>query len=317
MSFVGLSVCLADEATFMKKSDTLNLIKKTQEAAKLTAFSGTALYESSGTARRMSNIEQAKVNGKIVRKVVYMAKKHVIDIYSDNTLRQYLPGEEVVIISNVITNGFPNVFSGDSDHILQHYSFVKRDDSVVSSVGAHAYEIVPKDNLRWKLKVWVDRNTFLPLKVEYLDSQGIVIKREGFTSLVLNPKKIPISETLPESKKWRKFFISRYKPGVENSFYKEPVRGFRLVSCFDSKFYRAKKNPKGTFDQNHCLFSDGVAHVSLYALYEQKPDMYFRVRNWTKGCSSFKSGIVSNKSVLSFGCVPKETVQYFFNNSIR
>ena len=316
-SLIWLTECIAQDATRMAKNDTLELIKKTRGAAKSTAFSGTALFESSGTARRMSNIDQGQVEGKVVRKVVSMAKKHVIDIYSDNVLRQYRPEEKVVIVSNVIRNGFPNLFSGDSAHILEHYSFVKGVDSTVSNIKVHSYEVVPKDKLRWKLKVWVERNTFLPVKVEYLDSQGTVIKREGFTSLVVSPRKVTVSDIVPESKKWRKFFISKDESGMENSFYNEPVKGFKLVSCFDSTFYKPQRNSGDTVDQNHCLFSDGVAHVSLVAFYEQKPNEGFRVGNWTKGCSSFKSGIVSNKTVLSFGCVPKETVQNFFSNSIR
>ena len=316
-SLVWLTECLAHDGMRMTKNDTLELIKKSRGAAKSAAFSGTALFESSGMARRMSNIDQGQVDGKVVRKVVSIAKKHVIDIYSDNVLRQYRPEEKVVIVSNVIRNGFPNLFTGDSDHILEHYFFVKGDDSTVSNIKVHSYQVVPKDKLRWKLKVWVERNTFLPVKVEYLDSQGRVIKREGFTSLVVSPKKIMVSDTLPESKRWRKFFISRDKAGMEDSFYDEPVKGFKLVSCFDSTFYKPQKNSGDTVNQNHCLFSDGVAHVSLVAFYEQKPNKNFRVGNWTKGCSSFKSGIVSNKTVLSFGCVPKETVQYFFSNSIR
>ena len=89
------------------------------------------------------------------------------------------------------------------------------------------------------------------------------------------------------------------------------------MNCFDSKFHRSGKVSSNLdYNQNHCLFSDGVAHVSLVAFYEREPNVYFRVGNWTKGCSSFKSGIVSNRSVISFGCVPKETVQVFFNNSV-
>lgn len=128
-SLIWLTECIAQDATRMTKNDTLELIKKTRGAAKSTAFSGTALFESSGTARRMSNIDQGQVEGKVVRKVVSMAKKHVIDIYSDNVLRQYRPEEKVVIVSNVIRNGFPNLFSGDSAHILEHYSFVKGVDT--------------------------------------------------------------------------------------------------------------------------------------------------------------------------------------------
>ena len=31
------------------------------------------------------------------------------------------------------------------------------------------------------------------------------------------------------------------------------------------------------YNQNHCLFSDGVAHVSLVAFYERESNVYFRV----------------------------------------
>ena len=244
-SLVWVTESIAGDTIRMTKNDTLELIEKTQGAAKSTVFSGTALFESSGTARRLSNIYQAQFEGKVIRKVVSMAKKHVIDIYSDNVLRQYRPEEKVVVISNVIRNGFPNLFSGDSDQILEHYSVFKGDDSMVSNIKTYFYEIVPKDKLRWKLRVWVEKKTYLPVKVEYLDSQGSVIKREGFTSLVVSPKKVMMSDTLPESKEWRKFVISRDKSGMENSFYDEPVKGFKLVSCFDSTFYKPQKKVWG------------------------------------------------------------------------
>ena len=47
-----------------------------------------------------------------------------------------LPAEEkVVIVSNVIRNGFTNLLSGESDQILEHYSFVKGGDSTIGKRG--------------------------------------------------------------------------------------------------------------------------------------------------------------------------------------
>ena len=62
----------------MTKNDTLELIKKTRGAAKSTVFSGTALFESSGTARRMSNIDQGQVEGKVVRKLFQWQKSTLL-----------------------------------------------------------------------------------------------------------------------------------------------------------------------------------------------------------------------------------------------
>ena len=315
----SVSNVLAEDRQLLPKSEVLRLIEKIQVAGLNKTFTGTALFETSGAARRMSNIAQGKVGGKTMRKVVSMSKRHVVEIYSNNTLEQYFPAEKVVMISNVSRAGFPNVFSGDPSHIINYYDFFRKTelDSLIVKKQTRAYEIVPKDRFRWKLRLWIDIDSALPISVEYIHGDGSVIKRESFTSLNIGISDIDVDSTIASGKTWRKFFVSRYKKEKDSVFYEEPVEGFRLVKCFDSKFHRSgKMSPDPDYNQSHCLFSDGVAHVSLVALYERESNLYFRVGNWTKGCSSFKSGFVSNRSVISFGCVPKETVQVFFNNSV-
>ena len=315
----GISSVLAEDKQLLPKSEALRLIEKVKFAGSNKTFTGTALFETSGAARRMSNISQGKVGGETKRKVVSMSKRHVVEIYFNNTLEQYYPAKKVVMISKISRAGFPNIFSGDPSHIINYYDFFRKTelDSMILKKQTQAFEIVPKDRLRWKLRLWIDIGSALPISVEYIDSDGSVIKRESFTSLNTGISDIDIDSTIASGKTWRKFFVSRYKNERKNLFYEEPVEGFRLVNCFDSKFHRSgKMSSDPDYNQNHCLFSDGVAHVSLVAFYERESNVYFRVGNWTKGCSSFKSGIISNRSVISFGCVPKETVQVFFNNSV-
>ena len=316
---LGTFNVLAEDKQLLPKPEALQLIEKIQIAGSNQNFTGTALFETSGAARRMSNISQGKFGGETKRKVVSMSKRHVVEIYSNNTLEQYFPAKKVVMISKVSRMGFPNIFSGDPSHIINYYDFFRNTElnSIIAKKQTLAYELVPKDRLRWKLRLWIDMDTALPTSVEYIDSDGSVIKRESFTSLNIGKSDIDMDSTIASGKTWRKFFVSRYKNERESVFYEEPVEGFRLVNCFDSKFHRSGKMLSDPdYNQNHCLFSDGVAHVSLVAFYERESNVYFRVGNWTKGCSSFKSGIVSNRSVISFGCVPRETVQVFFNNSV-
>ena len=316
---LGTCSVLAEDKRLLQKSEALRLIEKIQAAGLNKTFTGTAIFETSGAARRMSNISQGKVDGETKRKVVSMSKRHVVEIFFNNTLEQYYPAKKLVMISKVSRAGFPNIFSGDPSHIINYYDFFRKTelDSEIVKKQTQAYELVPKDRLRWKLRIWIDVDSALPTSVEYIDSDGSVIKREAFTSLNIGTSDIDMDSTIANGKTWRKFFVSRYKNEKESVFFEEPVEGFKLVNCFDSKFHRSGKlSSDPDYNQNHCLFSDGVAHVSLVAFYERESNVYFRVGNWTKGCSSFKSGIVSNRSVISFGCVPKETVQVFFNNSV-
>ena len=85
---------MADDKQLLPKSEVLRLIEKIQVAGSNKTFTGTALFETSGAARRMSNISQGKVGGETKRKVVSMSKRHVVEIYSNNTLEQYFPAKK-------------------------------------------------------------------------------------------------------------------------------------------------------------------------------------------------------------------------------
>ena len=104
---------LADDKQELPRSEVLRLIGKIQVAGSSQSFTGTALFETSGAARRMSNISQGSVSGKTKRKVVSMSKRHVVEVYFNNTLEQYFPGKKVVMIIKTIknkTSSFPVAF---------------------------------------------------------------------------------------------------------------------------------------------------------------------------------------------------------------
>ena len=82
----GMSFVLADDKQLLPKSEVLRLIEKIQVAGSNKTFTGTALFETSGAARRMSNISQGKIGGETKRKVVSMSKRPVVEIYFNNTL---------------------------------------------------------------------------------------------------------------------------------------------------------------------------------------------------------------------------------------
>ena len=133
---------LADDKQLLPKAEVLGLIKKIQSAGSNQTFKGTALFETSGAARRMSNISQGNVGGEIKRKIVSMSKRHLVEIYSNNTLEQYFPSKKVVMISKVSRAGFPNIFSGDPSHIVNYYDFYRRNelDSVIELSLIHISE---------------------------------------------------------------------------------------------------------------------------------------------------------------------------------
>ena len=305
------NMSLATETNF----SSLKIINNVKKSSSETMFVGTAIFENVGGSKKVSSISQSFMNEKLTKKVVSMSGLHIVEIHTKHELHQYLPAEKLIKIRNTAKPSFPTLFFGSPKEILRHYTLKSiNQGSVIAGLPANGYELSPKDNLRWGVKFWVDSNSGLLLKTEYLNPNGIVVKRDYFADIIINPKeKIDLKNPFPDSKTWRSLYISRFNENQPKEVRIEPVSGFKLVSCFDTKF-KQLENTK--FEKNHCMFSDGVATISLVAFSNQRPDVYFAKKLITRGCSSYKSGLISNRSVSTFGCVPKETIQYFFNNSI-
>ena len=66
---LGTCSVLAEDNRSLPKSEAFRLIEKVQAAGLNKTFTGTALFETSGAARRMSNISQGKVDGETKRKL--------------------------------------------------------------------------------------------------------------------------------------------------------------------------------------------------------------------------------------------------------
>ncbi len=309
--------CLFSNLSFAIEidSNSLKIIDNVKKSSSKTMFVGTAIFENVGGSKKVSSVSQSYFNEKLTKKVVSIGGLHVVEIHTKHELHQYLPAEKLIKIRNTAKPSFPTLFFGDPKDILNFYTLKSTNQgSVIAGLSALGYELTPKDNLRWGVKFWVDSNSGLLLKVEYLNPNGVVVKRDYFSDIIINPKEeIDLKNPFPDSKTWRSLYISRFNENQPKEIRFEPVSGFKLVNCFDTKF-KQLENTK--FEKNHCMFSDGVATISIVAFTNPRPDVYFAKKLITRGCSSYKSGLISNRSVSTFGCVPKETIQYFFNNSI-
>jgi sigma-E factor negative regulatory protein RseB len=312
------SICYIYNAAFAANVDVspIEIINKIKDSSLKTDFIGTAVFENLGGARKVSSITQVFNNGTSIKKVVSMSGMHVVEIHSKNKLLQYLPAEKLIKIRNTVKPSFPSLFFGNSNDILKNYILkpIGVKNNVVAGFITEGFELLPKDNLRWGVRFWTEIDSGLLLKTEYLNSNLQVIKRDYFVDINIRPSnKVKFTSPFPGSKKWRRLYISRFNNDKPDRFSSEPVNGFKLVKCFDTKF---KQLENDKFEKNHCMFSDGVASISMVAFANQRSDVYFAKKVLTRGCSSYKSGLISNRSVSTFGCVPIATIQNFFSNSI-
>jgi sigma-E factor negative regulatory protein RseB len=125
--------------------------------------------------------------------------------------------------------------------------------------------IRPTDNFRYGYRLWLDRATAMPLKVQVAADDGIVVEQLLFSDISL-PDRIPASAVQPsvtiDSFTWR-----RSKPDVAVAQAGSPVASWRATALppgFTLQAVRAQRAGATATPLEHLVYSDGVATVSVF-----------------------------------------------------
>ena len=159
--------------------------------------------------------------------------------------------------------------SGDLSQLTENYEFHVYGTERVAGRKARVILIVPRDNLRYGHRLFLDVNSALPLKSELLDKEGKPISQIMFTNLRIAPT-ISLEKNTDESVNlvtedqysWVNQQPSLRLPDEDRerigwSFPGLP-KGFRL------RVHSRKAAAKGRAAVDHFVFSDGLATLSVY-----------------------------------------------------
>ncbi|MGR8932263.1 MAG: MucB/RseB C-terminal domain-containing protein [Gammaproteobacteria bacterium] len=164
--------------------------------------------------------------------------------------------------------------------------------------------VLPKDELRYARKIWVDRESSLPLKVEVYGSEGNALEQVMFTEFAVDPAEmenegdhaVPIDEKRAHN-----------QVDLTKNF---DDAGFRLnhwPAGFEKVFFVRNNMQPSKKIVDHLLISDGFSNVSVY--FETKgehPATGLR----TLGSVNSYSRVIGNHQVTVLGEVPAQTVEF-------
>ena len=275
-------------------------------------FVGLVVAHNTGGKKFLARVSQGKLDGVIQKKREFLDKGTEY-IHNGSESREYFLNEKLVKIRNNAAPVFPNFLLFDSQEILKHYKLNRLGftDSKIANKTSFVFELESKDDMRWGVRFWIDSTSGLLLKLQYMDSLSNVLKKEYFAEISIGPSVNPdLNLTAPDSKKWRKIYISSFTDKNTGLVYnKNYDNGFSLVKCLNAKVIETNQVHDDNFVRHQCFFSDGVALISAIT-HDQKP---MNLYQYSKGCMSQKVGLKGNKPMYIGGCVPRETIQYFFN----
>jgi len=177
----------------------------------------------------------------------------------------------------------------------------------VAGREAHQVLIEPNDDLRFGYRLFIDKQTDLPLRSIMLDADNQVVSQMMFTELRVNRGITPIEHDLSAMQLAKpdddivSFHFQRLSPPAW--VFSEPPAGFRLNAH--------RRTPLSTSDgvREHFIFSDGLATVSVYV--QPVDDIAMLPGESRLGSANAVGRLVADHEVIAVGEVPTKTLLLF------
>lgn len=192
------------------------------------------------------------------------------------------------------------------DELLKYYDMTTYAKGEIAGRATQIVNIRPRDEYRYGYKLWLDRETALPLKSEVRDENGEVIEQILFTTIEVVDS-IPESEVVPaigtDGFDWR-----RPVEAVPEFASDEMWGATRLPNGFGLTLSRPSLLAGSEYPVQHLVYSDGLATVSVYIAHPKSDaDMEEGFRRF--GSANMYSLKIDGRLALAVGEVPRLTVQ--------
>lgn len=190
----------------------------------------------------------------------------------------------------------------DTAKLDSQYLLAIADQEVTANRRTQIIAVLPKDDLRYARKIWVDSETFLPLKVEVYAPEGTILETVLFTDLKLDDS-IASARFMAEEAATA---IQNLRSKNVDEFEKSPYQFKNLPDGFELVFFVPNSLGKAKKMVDRILVSDGFSTVSIYI--EGKGKQAAEGMR-TLGALNSYSKIVGNYQVTVLGEVPAKTVE--------
>lgn len=248
------------------QNDAMLWIQKMSRAMQELSYQGRFVYLHNGQMESMSIVHVNDEKGHRERLVSLNGEAREI-LRDDKNLTCIWPSSKQVVVdqANQSNNVSPIWIPEDVLRLSKYYEFNMAGDDRVADHDAIIISILPKDEFRYGMKVWLDKDTGLLVQSSVIDAKGDSVEQVMFTELtLLNDEQQHAFSVLPQIDD--SFAFIRSHEGVDGSRLNSDSKwqlksvpgGFWLASAF-----RKKMDASDEFTQQ-MIFTDGMASVSVF-----------------------------------------------------
>jgi len=246
-------------------NEAMDWVQKMSNAMQEMSYQGRFVYLHNGQLESMSVVHVR--DGQEVRERLMSLNGEAREILRDkNNLTCVWPSSQQVVVDPVSgANKSPLWIPDDVRRLDKFYQFVVQGKDRIADHSAVIVAILPRDEFRYGMKVWVAEQHGLLLQSILFDEKGGLSEQIMFTELaLLDSDDVPTFNILPELAEGYALIRSHsgsgngHEPGDRRWQLSAIPRGFHIESSFQ------KLMPDNNNAVQQMVLSDGLASVSVF-----------------------------------------------------
>ncbi len=255
----------AATGTAAAEADGLRMLARAHLAAQSLAYSGTYVHQRGPNVRSL-RIAHQRSGGLSVEKLESLDGPPSETVRRGERLQTYLPQQRRIVVQDREQGpAFPALRALDPARLAAHYQLRRLGDEQVAGRPAAAWELVPRDALRYGYRFWADKATGLLLRAQTISEKAEVVEQAAFSQLAIGPPPpARLRASMPDTRGWRIEDVSgRAVDGGGWRLGALPP-GFERQGSWVRALGPVSGRAEGRREVLQLLYSDGLAGLSLF-----------------------------------------------------
>jgi len=281
----------------------LQWLQSVSQAMKSLDYKGTVAFFKNGRLDTMKYFHAIEA-GKQQERLLSLNSPMREVIREAGTVRcVFKKSKEIVVNHRPVSDSFLIDLPDDLSGLGAAYQLQIRDEESVVMLPVYVVSIVPKDQYRYERKIWIDKESFLPLKTEVYDLSGATVEQVVFTDIKVGEKSVFIDVAEDEKDAKVKHLHKNELLAIDQASFLVQ----NLPQNFQQVFFTRMNTDDAEQSVEHLLLSDGFSSVSVYKETKAKD-----AQEGLQTLGSVKSftQIIDNHQITVLGEVPVKTVKF-------
>lgn len=285
-----------DNHTAVQWLDKMNLAMKTLN------YEGTVIFMKNGQIETMKYRHSVDNGVSQERLSSLNSPMREVTRKSNEVTCVFKETSEKVINHHPLDSSFIINMPSSAAMLQKSYNLELAGQESVAMLPAQIVAAQPKDQLRYPRKIWINTQTFLPLKIEVYGLEGHALEEVMFTDLNTQAGAEPLNGNNVDDNFHTKHIHSAQAEPLDSATFvlKNWPQGFEPVFFIRNSIQQSQKAV------DHLLVSDGFSTVSVYL--EAKEADGINGLHSLGTVNSF-SKVIDNTQITVLGEVPAETVE--------